>query len=269
MRVVLWIGNEPNQAALANKISEIVTIVGIVTETRLKKRQYTFISLLSKIVEKIFLPSVSKSWWNMLFYYQKKYSSYPYCAIIDVENINSNEAYLFTTALNPDLIVVSGTRIIKKHMFEIKPNIGIINLHTGLSPYVKGGPNCTNWCISNGEFHLIGNTVMWLGQGIDDGDIFATELTSFNGNESLTDVHIVVMEHAHDLYVRSIKSINSGNRNRVSQKSICEGKVYYNKDWSLHNKIKLVIKLSSLRKYVKLKSVFLQKVVVIPINENS
>ena len=130
--------------------------------------------------------------------------------------------------------------MIKKKLLSVHPSIGTINLHTGLSPYIKGGPNCTNWCISTGQVHLIGNTVMWIDEGIDSGNIISTELTAFEGNESLLDVHIKVMEHAHDLYIGSIRKLIEGARPGVRQNEIGDGKTYYSKQWGLKQKFNLI-----------------------------
>ena len=66
--------------------------------------------------------------------------------------------------LKPELVIVSGTNLLAEHLIKtIRAYAKIINLHTGISPYVKGGPNCTNWCIYHANFSFIGNTVMYFG----------------------------------------------------------------------------------------------------------
>jgi methionyl-tRNA formyltransferase len=240
MRVVLWIGNEANQKALANKIAKDFNVVGIVRETRKTTSKITFKILLEKTFEKLFLPSIGKSWFGMKRRYDKLFNDYPTTKILDVENINSDEAFNFNTELKPDLIIVSGTRLVKEKMLSIQPKIGILNLHTGLSPYVKGGPNCTNWCIATEQFHLIGNTIMWIDLGIDTGNILTTEFTPLTGIESLSEIHIKVMEHAHELYIKAIHHVAKGGKNSVKQDSIAKGKTYYSKEWNLLQKINLV-----------------------------
>jgi methionyl-tRNA formyltransferase len=250
MKIVLWIGNEANQKALANKIHHIFPVSGIVAENRKRKRKITVIKLIEAVIEKIFFRKISGAWQSMLNDYHKKYIAYPETEWLLVENINSEKVYEFTKNLNPDLIVVSGTRLIKSKLLSIRPAIGIINLHTGLSPYIKGGPNCTNWCLATGQFHLIGNTVMWIDEGIDTGNLIATGLTAFTGKESLAQVHLKVMEHAHDLYCRSIVALVKGKRPNVRQEDIGTGKTFYNKQWGLKNKFWLIRNFRKFRKVV-------------------
>jgi len=237
MKIVLWIDNNPNQLALANRIHAQYPLAGIIVETRNIKSKIT----VDKVLEKLFLSRISAAWKDLQSHYQKKYPHYPDTKILNLQNINSDEAYRFTTEIEPDLILVSGTRMIKEKMLSIKPSIGILNLHTGLSPYIKGGPNCTNWCISTNQLHLIGNTVMWIDIGVDTGNIITTEITEFTGNETLLGVHIKVMDHAHSLYLKAVEKLISGERSSVSQNSITKGITYYNKEWKFKQKLDLLI----------------------------
>ena len=250
MKIVLWIGNEANQKALTNKIAKEFHVVGIVRETRKSKSKITIQKFFEKSIEKIFLSSIAKSWFGMKNMYDKQFLTYPDTKILDVENINSNEAFKFSFDLQADLIIVSGTRLVKEKMLSLEPKLGILNLHTGLSPYIIGGPNCTNWCIATKQFHLIGNTIMWIDLGIDTGNILTTEFTPLAGIESLSEIHIKVMEHAHELYIKAIIYLAKGGKNSVKQESIAKGKTYYSKEWNLRQKINLVRGMKKFEKAV-------------------
>lgn len=252
MKIVLWIGGGANQKALANKIHAAIPLAGIVLEKRKQKRKITIPGLFEKVIEKLFLSPIGKSWWQMMQSYNSQYPSYPEAPLIEVENINASAAYEFTSDISPDVVIVSGTRMVRKKMLSIQPPIGILNLHTGLSPYIKGGPNCTNWCIATDQYHMIGNTIMWIDAGIDTGNIIATEFTDFEGDEQLPEVQSKVMEHAHSLYVSTILKLSEGNQvPNVPQMEIAEGVTYYTKQWGLKEKIKLVRNLKAFRKSFK------------------
>ena len=247
MKIILWIGDKPNQRALANKIHAAYPISGILVESRDTKTKITF----DKIIERVFLYSISNAWKGMQAFYDGRYPSYPDVKTLKIQNINSDEAFAFTNDIAPDLIIVSGTRMIKDKMLSIKPTIGILNLHTGISPYVKGGPNSTNWCIANNELYLIGNTIMWIDPGIDTGNIVTTEITEFTGDESLTDVHIKVMEHGHDLYLKAIDALLKGIRTSVNQDTIAKGTLYTTKQWKFKQKLAMIINFMSFRKNIR------------------
>lgn len=238
-KIVAWIGAEANQVSLLNKISQRFPLAGLVIEQKKLKRKYSAGKIFRRIYEKIFLAEINEAWFKMLDHHKKQFQTLPQnIPALIAENINAEEVLKFTNEIQPDLIIISGTRLIKEKMFSLNPAVGFINLHTGLSPYIKGGPNCTNWCIANNELHLIGNTIMWLDKGIDSGNIIATDTVKFSGNESLSDIHIGVMEHAHDLYISAINEIIKDKNSvpSVKQENISKGKTYYTKNWNLKQK---------------------------------
>ncbi len=239
MKILMWVGNEPNQRALANKIHEIWPLAGIVTESRVSRRKVTLSFLMSKIIERMIFPAIANSWTGMLSHYAKAYPQYPDVPRIDVTSINDPEVIRFTNTISPDLILVSGTGLIKEKLLSLQPVSGIMNLHTGLSPYVKGGPNCTHWCIATKQFHLIGNTIHWLDAGIDSGDLITTAHTAFTGDEDLLQIHLKVMNHAHALYLNAIRWLSEGHHHRIPQDQVGKGITYFGKQWDWKQRLAL------------------------------
>lgn len=239
-RLVLWINKEPSQVALACKIINKFDVIGIVFESRPHKRKISFKKIIEKIIEKLTLKELDIAWQDMQYDYENQFPSIPNdIPYLEVENINKQEVIQFTKNLKADLIIVSGTSLIKKHMFQLELSKGMMNLHTGLSPYIKGGPNCTNWCFAINKPELIGNTVMWLDEGIDSGKIISTEKTVFNHKPTFSELHQIVMEHAHQLYIRSIGSIVENKKiPGIDQNDIGIGITYYTKNWTLNQKRK-------------------------------
>jgi methionyl-tRNA formyltransferase len=174
-----------------------------------------------------------QAWSDMLRRYDAHYPRLPATRVIRVDNVNDPPTLALLDELTPDVVLVSGTNLVGKGIVERgKRRHGVLNLHTGISPYVKGGPNCTNWCLAKGWFHLIGSTVMWLDLGIDTGDIVMTERTSLDGTESLSELQFNVMDHGHDMYVRAVAALASGmTLPRVPQRSIAEGTTFYTREW--------------------------------------
>jgi len=240
MKIVLLCNGQHNQVALANRIAGRFQLEGIVVEKALaeKKKQSGLSVFFEKILNVTLFAELRKTWFGMLEHYRNNYPSFPQTQLQEVSNINSTETINFIQKIKPDLLMVSGTTLIRKKILELPIPFGIINLHTGLSPYIKGGPNCTNWCIAENKFHLIGNTIMWIDAGIDSGDLLTTALTPISGNESLLQVHIKVMDHAHELYLAAVEKIANDREHcpRVKQSLITEGTTYYNKQWNFRKK---------------------------------
>lgn len=267
--VLICCGNAPNQKALANKVVEKFNVVGIVIDehkrTAAKKNKKILFSIL---FERIRFYKIYAAWKKMLAYYNIKFPHWPAIQLLRVPSINDEEALIFIKSIQPDLIVVSGTGMIREPLISLRLPIGIINLHTGLSPYVKGGPNCTNWCIANNEWHLIGNTVMWLNAGIDTGNIITTETINIKNEPRLAAAHLSVMEHAHSLYIRAISYLLYADLpyQSVPQLTLGEGKLYLTKMWT-KQKRKLLLKNWARRKRIKIMQEI--KTISLPDNYNN
>ena len=270
MKIVLLAGNAPNQVALASKVAFSFNLAGVIIEKRLSKKKKTAADYINALLDRTIFNSLRLAWPGMLEYY-KEHFDFPEVRQLTVASVNSREAIQFLKEAAPDLIMVSGTSLVKKEVLQLNPPLGIINLHTGISPYVKGGPNCTNWCMANDEMHLIGNTVMYLNEGIDSGKIIATEFTPLGGDETLLQLHIKVMEHAHDLYIRCLSLIEKkGKVPAIVQSSIAKGHVYYTRDWNMGKKLKAISNFKKLKRSVdSIKEKQKEVIIVNPFPENT
>lgn len=240
MKILFFTAPQGNQRALAHKIAAHLPIAAIVTVTprhSWTKKKPNFVKRAASLVKRAFAFPVGlpfrRAWFGMLAHYDRSHPDFP-TAPIEVSDINAPEVLDLVAREKPDLVVVSGTNLLKPALIEKIHETGkVVNLHTGISPYIKGGPNCTNWCLALRRFDLIGNTVMWLDAGIDSGAIIATERTPISGRESLLDLHIAVMEHAHALYVRCIRLFARGVALPVvRQEDLGSGRLFLTRHWT-------------------------------------
>jgi folate-dependent phosphoribosylglycinamide formyltransferase PurN len=237
MKVVILTGDQPNQAALCHKLRPHCDIRAVVLSENVPRKSPTGARRLRLLANRVAgrvagRPFVA-AWQRMQQAYAELYPGFPEAPVVRVRNVNDAPTVEAIEKAAPDLIVVSGTNLVGKKIISMtSQKMGMVNLHTGISPYVKGGPNCTNWCLAEKSFHLIGSTVMWLDAGIDTGNIIATEQAPLDGRETLDELHWKVMEHAHDLYVRVIAKLARGETlPSVPQDSIGSGRTFYNADW--------------------------------------
>ncbi len=130
-------------------------------------------------------------------------------------------------AMNPDLLVCYGSSLIKSDLltkFEKK----FLNVHLGLSPYYRGsGTNV--WPLINLEPDMVGATFMYIDAGIDTGKII---------HQIRADVFLG--DNPHTIGNRLIRKMTStyaeiicsfGNLESEKQ-PLCEGKIYYQKDFT-------------------------------------
>jgi folate-dependent phosphoribosylglycinamide formyltransferase PurN len=85
----------------------------------------------------------------------------------------------------PDLIIFTGGSILRKQLLDV-PRLGVLNIHLGLLPEVRG--------MSSPEWSLLNNvpvsiTIHYMGAGIDTGPILQrSELPDVNRSKSLSDL---------------------------------------------------------------------------------
>jgi len=89
----------------------------------------------------------------------------------EVPYINHPDVVELANKLEPDLIAVFGTSLIKGELLQ-KGRLGIVNLHGGLSPEYRGA-DCTFWALFNKEPEKIGCTLHFIDAGIDTGRLIA------------------------------------------------------------------------------------------------
>ena len=236
MNVVVLTCDQPNQAALVHKLAAVANVRAVVLSKNIPRRRpkRSWRLLQNRLAVHLIGRPFFNAWVHLQSRYARQYPTFPDVETRRVDNVNDDATLDLLTRVAPDLVVVSGTNLVGRRIIEqANTRMGIVNLHTGISPYVKGGPNCTNWCLANRTFHLIGNTVMWLDPGIDTGAIITTEQTPLTGRERLDGLHEKVMDHAHRLYAAAVQSIAAGKKvPRVPQREIGEGATFYNADWS-------------------------------------
>jgi len=150
-----------------------------------------------------------------------------------VDEIGDPAALAAIERARPDLVVVSGTNLVRPPLLDFVVARGALNLHTGLSPYVRGGPNCTNWCLAENAFPLIGVTVHRLDAGVDAGPIVASATTRFTGRESLAEIQRIVISHGHELVVAAAERVASGRAPAaVPQERLGVGRLFRSRDWT-------------------------------------
>jgi folate-dependent phosphoribosylglycinamide formyltransferase PurN len=237
--------------ALANKVAARYNLAGIVIQESQPKKinKFSWSQLFEKLLDRTIFIGIRNTWIKLMNSYQQQYPTFPSIESIIVSNINSDSTVNFIRQIEPELVIVSGTSLLKNNILALPIPKGIVNLHTGLSPFIKGGPNCLNWCIAENKFHLIGNTIMWIDAGIDSGDILTTEITRLNGRENLAELHLKVLDHAHELYLKALEKIEQDVTGcpRVKQACVGTGNTYYSYQWNYKAKWRLLKNIKKLR----------------------
>jgi len=89
--------------------------------------------------------------------------------VLNVDSVNNDETLSYLKKSDADVVVVNGTRIIKKDILNLidKP---FINMHVGVTPKYRG-VHGAYWALVNNDFENCGVTVHLIDAGIDTGGV--------------------------------------------------------------------------------------------------
>ena len=97
-----------------------------------------------------------------------------------VEDIDGSYCLELIKNLNPELIVMESTRIIRSPIYKI-PKIGMLNTHLAILPYMRGC-SCVEWAILHDQ--AIGATCHFVIKSVDAGPIVERVQLNYNNNDS-------------------------------------------------------------------------------------
>ncbi len=83
-----------------------------------------------------------------------------------------------------DIYIVFGSSLIKGEILKFLKRKKAINIHMGISPYYRGA-DCNFWAQNDGNSNLVGATIHYLSDGIDDGKIISHATSEFHHNRFL------------------------------------------------------------------------------------
>ncbi len=91
--------------------------------------------------------------------------------LMRVASVNSEACVLRLCSLKPAVVVVNGTRIIKRTVLDTV-RAPFINIHAGITPLYRGGHGAY-WALAEGQPTLVGTTIHLIDPGIDTGPVLA------------------------------------------------------------------------------------------------
>lgn len=124
------------------------------------------------------------------------------------QKMRDGQALSILQQLNPDLIaVVAYGKILPKEILEL-PRFGCINVHGSLLPKYRGaGP--IQWSVINGE-KVTGVTTMYMGEGLDTGDMILKKETPIGENETYGELYDRLKEIGAQALLETLDLIEQG-----------------------------------------------------------
>jgi methionyl-tRNA formyltransferase len=238
MRVIVMCCDGLFQRHLLARAAEEFSLVGIVMQTdsaysvpawRRLKRYGNPKNLLRHLAARVLLPSYERRAQPLiqrLFYHEGWPRSLPAdVPCIATPEVNGSQVSRFIREHAPDIILVNGTNLLREGILSLLPEIklGIINLHTGLSPYSRGG-NCNLFMLLEGHPELVGVTVHHIDKGIDSGDIILSSQLQMEPGDTLEMIDARGFQLGIEMLLRAARQLQDGCALRVGQWD--EGKVF-------------------------------------------
>ena len=103
-------------------------------------------------------------------------------AVIRVPSVNSDETRRVLRRLDPEVVIVNGTRIIGRETLSAV-TAPFINMHAGITPLYRG-VHGAYWALAEGRPDLAGTTVHLVDEGIDTGSIIEQVKFSVSDEDS-------------------------------------------------------------------------------------
>ena len=212
MKIVLLAGKSQSSKFLYNKLNKQFTIDYVIYEDKVKTlhliksrvKKFGILKVINQILFQtviVFLLKLfSKSRINEI---QKQFglenSEIPSKKLINVDSVNCDDCLKVLKQIEPDLIIVNGTRIISKNILNNVQAL-FINTHVGITPEYRG-VHGAYWALVNSDAQNCGVTVHKVDEGIDTGDLIKQSRIKITGKDNFvtypyiqTGVGILLME---------------------------------------------------------------------------
>ena len=127
--------------------------------------------------------------------------------ILKVDTINCKEVADILQKINPDVVVVNGTRIISD---KILNSIGVefINTHVGITPNYRG-VHGGYWALTECDKENCGVTIHLVDSGVDTGGILYQETIDISKSDTFNTYPYLQISLAIPLMKRAIKNVAS------------------------------------------------------------
>ncbi|HZW71203.1 MAG TPA: formyl transferase [Hanamia sp.] len=181
-RIVILAGKGDTTNIVYNYLKNYFHIEAVVFEKGISKTNFLKKRIrklgISKVVGQVLFQLFIVKWLDLnskkrkkeiLEQYQLNTSSPPAEKTIHVDSVNDLNTIEILKKLNPDLIVVNGTRIISADVLNSSP-VKFLNTHTGITPKYRN-VHGAYWAIVNDDMNNCGVTVHLVDKGIDTGNI--------------------------------------------------------------------------------------------------
>ena len=219
------------QRHLIRRVSEEFTLVGVVLQVsppdsrgrlaRLAKYSRP-LRLLRQLIARLMLRPNDRrgaALQRQLFHHNGAQPELPEgVPVLVTAAINEERTASFLRQVAADIVLVNGTQLLRQPVLALIPSLrhGLINLHTGLSPYSRGA-NCNLYMLMEGQPELVGVTVHHIDPGIDSGDIILSARVPMEADDDFETIDVRSFQVGIELLIEAVHRLGAGTAPRVPQ----------------------------------------------------
>lgn len=131
-----------------------------------------------------------------------------------VSNHNAPECERILRTVDPDIVLLAGTRIIKAHILAV-PRIGTVNAHTGWLPNYRGR-NANLWAFLEGG--PTGITTHFVDPGVDTGHLLIREPFPIGPGDTIQGLELRAALQCAELMLRTVRGLEAGTITPIPQR---------------------------------------------------
>lgn len=235
-KLILLAKNGPSTRILYNSLKNDFEIEAIILEKPVPAKKF-----IKKRVKKLGLAKVAgqilfqfsiarilrlistKRIKEILNVYELEDTPMPAEKIIRLNSVNDNECLLLLEKINPEVVIVNGTRIISKAILNSIP-AKFVNIHAGITPKYRN-VHGAYWALVNNDPENCGVTVHLVDPGIDTGSIIHQKKIPVSLKDNFVTYPFLQLAEGIILLRKALPDILA---NRVKfQKNDLESKLWY------------------------------------------
>ena len=143
--------------------------------------------------------------------------------VINVNSVNDELCKQELEKLQPDIVLVNGTRIISKRILQCT-NAIFINMHVGITPLYRGSHG-GYWALYNNDIQNFGTTIHLVDAGVDTGGVLKQVFTRPQKEDNFTTYPVIQTAIGIAACKEVLKEVTNGNINAKAHAQ--KGKLYY------------------------------------------
>jgi len=129
----------------------------------------------------------------------------------NVPSVNSSACHALLAEINPDVVAVYGTRILKAKTLDAVA-APFVNYHAGINPKYRG-QHPGYWALASNDPDHAGVTVHLVDQGVDTGRVLYQTRVAFTDADSIATYQHVQAAYALPLFARALQDAIAGRLN--------------------------------------------------------